>query len=189
MPDDQDHLPGLGEGKARNGRRTLRELVDSHSEERTSPMETLLATEGGANPAILRLGFPSPDQLTRFVAGQHARLFSRLALPSPLRHTAGGHLERRRFFAGGRITSPDLVFTGPAGELVLVFTASPLTATTRLPDRHSIELVRALGHEAHGVLVTPEPDPATAEIVEGYLADLEVPLHWVRYRIELTILE
>lgn len=189
MPDDQDQLPGLGAAKPRNGRRTLRDLVDSHPEDRTSPMETLLATEGGAGSAALRLGFPSADQLSRFVAGQHARLFSHLDLPSPLRHSAGGHLERRRFFAAGRVTSPDLVFTGPAAELVLVFTVSPLTETTRLPDRHSMELVRSLGHDAHGVLVSPEPDPQTAETVKEYLASLEVPMDWVRYRIELTILE
>ena len=186
MPDDQDRLPGLG---PKNGPRTLRDLVDSHSTAQTSQMGSLLATPDNGTGSTLRLGFPSTDQLTRFVAGQHARLFSGLDLPTPLRHTAGGHLERKRFFVGGRIVAPDLVLTGPAAELVLVFTISPLNAKSRLPDPHSLELVRSLGNQAYGVLVTPEPDAETADLVNEYLSALDEPLHWVRYLIELKILD
>lgn len=186
MPDDLDTPPGPVGG--RNGPRTLRDLVSSQSPTRTANLQTLLATSD-ASSGSLRLGFPSGDQLARFVAGQHARLFANLPLPEPLKHTAGGHLERKRFFMGGRIAAPDLVFTGPEAELVLVFTASPLSASTRLPDLRAVELVAALGHTAHGVLITPEPDAETADRVTEYIGTLATPLHWVRYRIELTILD
>ena len=188
MPDDQDRLPGLGP-RNKNTPRRLRDMVGSHSPAQTSHMGSLLATSDDAIGNTLRLGFPATDQLTRFVAGHHARLFANLDLPTPLRHTAGGHLERKRFFVGGRIVAPDLVLTSPNGELVLVFTVSPLNATSRLPDPRSLELVRSLGHRAHGVLVTPEPDAETAEIVNAYLSGLDRPMHWVRYLIELKILE
>lgn len=188
MPDDQDRPRDLGPGN-KNGPRTLRDMVDSHSSAQTSQMGSLLATPDSGTGSTLRLGFPSTDQLTRFVAGQHARLFANLGLPAPLRHTAGGHLDRKRFFVGGRIVAPDLVLTGPNAELVLVFTVSPLDATSRLPDPHSLELVRSLGNTAHGVLVTPEPDAETAEVVAAYLSALDEPIYWVRYRIELKILE
>lgn len=152
-------------------------------------MESLLATPDGGNTSTLRLGFPSADQLARFVAGQHSRLLGHLDLPGPLRHTAGGHLEPRRFFVGGRAIAPDLVLTGPSGELVLIFTASPLTATTRLPDPRSLDLVGSLGHSVQGVLVTPDPDEEVAMLVTAHLASHATPMHWVRYRIELTILD
>lgn len=188
MSDDR-HRPGPAPNGPRDGRRTLRDLVDAHPTTRTSPMESLLATPDGGNSSTLRLGFPSGDQLTRFVAGQHARLLGHLGLPKPLRHSAGGHLEPRRFFVGGRAVAPDLVLTGPDGELVLIFTASPITTATRLPDHNAMDLVRSLGHTVHGVLITPEPDEETSIHVGEHLASFETPMHWVRYRIELTILE
>lgn len=181
--------PNPTEQGLRDGRRTLQDLVDAHPTTRTSPMESLLATPDGGNSSTLRLGFPSTDQLARFVAGQHARLLSHLDLPGPLRHTAGSHLEPRRFFVGGRAIAPDLVLTGPSGELVLIFTASPLTAATRLPDPRTIELVGTLGHSVQGVFVTPEPDEEVAIRVSEHLASFATPMHWVRYRIELTVLE
>ncbi len=184
----EDHTPP-GDPVARNGRRTLRDLVDSHAPGQAGAMETFLATGDAAAGGSLRLGFPSGEQLTRFVAGQHARIFAHLDLPRPLRHTSGAHLERRRFFAGGRVAAPDLVFTGPTGELVIVFTASPLTMSTRLPDPHALEVVASLDHVVHGILVTPDPDPDTSAWVADHLASLVLPMQWVRYRIDLTILE
>lgn len=194
MTDEQDPLPGLAPASERAAR-TLRDLVGANGPSQgRSPMETLLAAPDDAaeDPAgRLRLGFGSSDQLARFVAGQHGRLLAHLDLPTPLRLLGGGHLERKRFFSAGRVAAPDVVLSDPDGHLVLVFTISPLTAPVRLPDPTSLEVVRSLGHEATGVLVTPDPPEDVAEDVRTALARFgpDTPLHWVRYRIDLEIID
>ena len=191
MNDDQDSLPGLGPVPER-GPRTLRDLVGAAgTRSGSSPMETFLTAPEAAGGAEgrLRLGFPSSDQLARFVAGQHQRLLEHLDLPAPLRLVGGGHLERKRFFSGGRVAAPDLVLAGPENELVLVFTISPLAEPLRLPDPTSLDVVRSLGHEVVGILVTPDPPDHLVERVEESLARFGPanPMHWVRYRIDLEI--
>jgi hypothetical protein len=190
MSDDQGQLPGLGPPGERSAR-TLRDLVGSTGSGR-SPIDTLLAApDSGPDdpPGRMRLGFPSSDQLARFVAGQHGRLLGHLGLPEPLRLIGGGHLERKRFFSAGRVSAPDLVLSDPEGHLVLVFTVSPVTHPLRLPDPTALEVVRSLGHEATGVLVTPDPSEEMTERVQEALARFgpETPMHWVRYRIDLEI--
>ncbi|NND85066.1 MAG: hypothetical protein HKN46_07955 [Acidimicrobiia bacterium] len=156
-------------------------------------MDTLLTAPDSAPEDAsgkMRLGFPSSDQLARFVAGQHGRLLGHLGLPAPLRLIGGGHLERKRFFASGRVSAPDVVLSSPEGHLVLVFAISPVTEPLRLPDPTALDVVTSLGHDATGVLITPDPSAEMVERIEESLARFgpETPMHWVRYRIDLEII-
>lgn len=191
MSDDQGHLPGIGSTPDRTPR-TLRDLVGASGTGR-APIDTFLATPDDATgdlPGRMRLGFPSSDQLARFIAGQHGRLLGHLDLPGPLRLIGGGHMEPKRFFSAGRVSAPDLVLSDPDGRLVLVFTISPVADPLRLPDPMSLEVVTSLGHEATGVLVTPDPSKEMTERITEALARFgpDTPMHWVRYRIDLEII-
>ena len=85
---------------------------------------------------------------------------------------------------------PTSALSDPDGRLVLVFTISPVADPLRLPDPTALAVVTSLGHEAIGVLVTPDPSEAMAERITEALARFgpDTPMHWVRYRIDLEII-